>query len=65
VGRVREWIRRFNKVRIPGLITGKSPGRPNKFPEDVRYKVRAIISDAPCEYGILKSRWTLAEVLSL
>ena len=60
VGRVREWIRRFNKDRIPGLIAGKSPGRPKKFPECVRYEVRAIISDAPCEYGIPKSRWTLA-----
>jgi len=62
VGRVREWIRRFNKERIPGLIAKKSPGRPRKFLEDVRYQVRAIISDAPSEHGIPKSRWTLADI---
>ena len=62
VGRVREWIRRFNQDRISGLIAKKSSGRPRKFPEDVRDKVRAIISDAPSEYGIPKSRWTLADM---
>jgi transposase len=62
VGRVREWIRRFNKERLPGLIARKSPGRPRKFPMDVRSRVRAIISDAPCEYGISKSRWTLTDI---
>jgi len=29
---------------------------------DVRSRVRAIISDAPCEYGISKSRWTLTDI---
>jgi len=62
VGRVREWIRRFNKERIPGLVAKKSTGRPRKFSVDVRYHVRAIISDAPSEYGIPKSRWTLADI---
>ncbi len=62
VGRVREWIRRFNRERIPGLIAKKSPGRPRKFPDDVRDKVRAIISDAPSEHGIPKSRWTLRDI---
>jgi transposase len=64
VGRVREWIRRFNKERLAGLVAKKSPGRPRKFPADVRDKVRAIISDAPSEYGIPKSRWTLADMCS-
>jgi hypothetical protein len=59
---VREWIRRFNKERIPGLVARRSPGRPRKFPVDVPYRVRAIISDAPSEYGIPKSRWTLADI---
>ena len=62
VGRVREWIRRFNKERLPGLVARKSLGRPRKFPWYVRYQVRAIISDAPSEYGIPKSRWTLADM---
>jgi transposase len=62
VGRVGEWIRRFNKERIPGLIAKKSSGRPRKFSEGVRDTVRGIISDAPCEYGIPKSRWTLADM---
>ena len=61
-GRVREWIRRFNRERLAGLVARKSPGRPRKFPEDVRYQVRAIISDSPSEYGIPKSRWTLADI---
>jgi transposase len=62
VGRVREWIRRFNKERIPGLVAKKSPGRPRKFSEGVRYQVRAIISDSPSDYGIPKSRWTLSDM---
>ncbi len=62
VQRVREWIRRFNKERIPGLLAKKSSGRPRKFPEYIRYMVRAIISDAPEEYDIPKSRWTLADI---
>jgi transposase len=62
VGRVREWIRRFNKERIPGLVAKKSPGRPRKFSADARYQVRAIISDAPSEHGIPKSRWTLSDI---
>jgi transposase len=62
VGRVREWIRRFNQDRTVGLIAKKSPGRSRKFPGDVRDKVRAIISDSPSEYGIPKSRWTLADM---
>jgi len=62
VGRVREWIRRFNKERITGLVAKKSPGRKRKFPEYTRYMVRAIISDAPNEYDIPKSRWTLADI---
>jgi hypothetical protein len=49
VGRVREWIRRFNKERLPGLVARKSSGRPRKFPWYIRYLVRAIISDAPDE----------------
>jgi len=61
-GRVREWIRRFNKERITGLVVKKSTGRPRKFPENVRYEVRAIISDAPSEHGIPKNRWTLADI---
>ena len=61
VGRVREWIRRFNKERLPGLVARKSSGRPRKFPGNIRYLVRAIISDAPDEYDIPKSRWTLAD----
>jgi len=61
-GRVREWIRRFNRERLPGLVARKSPGRPRMFSADVRYQVRAIISDAPSEYGIPKSRWTLADI---
>ena len=61
-GIVREWIRRFNKERISGLVAKKSTGRPRKFPETVRYQVRAIISDAPDEYDIPKSRWTLADI---
>jgi len=61
VGRVREWIRRFNKERLPGLVARKSPGRPRKFPGNIRYLVRAIISDAPDEYDISKSRWTLTD----
>jgi transposase len=65
VGRVREWIRRFNKDRTPGLIAKKSPGRPRKFPDDVRDKVRAIISDAPSEHGIPKSRWTLTDICGI
>ena len=55
VGRVREWIRRFNKERLPGLVA-------RKFPENIRYQIRAIISDAPSEYGIPKSRWTLSDM---
>lgn len=62
VQRVREWIRRFNKERIPGLVAKKSSGRPREFPEYIRYMVRAIISDAPEEYDIPKSRWTLADI---
>ena len=62
VGRVREWIRRFNQDRISGLIARKSSGRTRKFSEGVRYRVRGIISDAPSEYGIPKSRWTLADI---
>ena len=62
MGRVREWIRRFNQERLPGLVARKAPGRPRKFPEDVRYLVRAIISDAPDEYDIPKSRWTLTDI---
>jgi transposase len=62
VGRVREWIRRFNKNRVLGLVSKKSPGRPRKFPWYIRYQVRAIISDTPCEYGIPKSRWTLSDM---
>ena len=65
VFRVREWIRRFNKERLAGLVARKSPGRPRKFPDDVRYQVRAIISDAPSEHGIPKSRWTLADICRL
>ncbi len=65
VVRVREWIRRFNKERIPGLVARRSTGRPRKFPVDVRYRVRAIISDAPSEYGIPKSRWTLADICGI
>ena len=62
VGRVREWIRRFNQQRIEGLVAKKSPGRPRKFPESVREKIRAIIGDAPEDYGINKSRWTLFDI---
>jgi transposase len=62
VSRVREWIRRFNKERLAGLVAKKSSGRPRKFPWYIRYQVRAIISDAPCEYGIPKSRWTLSDM---
>jgi transposase len=62
VGRVREWIRRFNKERLPGLVARKSSGRSRKFPGNIRYLVRAIISDAPDEYDIPKSRWTLTDI---
>jgi transposase len=61
IGRVRDWIRHFNKERLPGLAAKKSPGRPRKFP-DIRYQVRAIISHASSEHGIPKSRWTLADI---
>lgn len=64
-GRVREWIRRFNKERIPGLVAKKSTGRTRKFSDNVRYQVRAIISDAPSEHGIPKSRWTLADICEI
>jgi transposase len=62
VGRVREWIRRFNRHRIEGLIAKKSPGRPRQFKESVRDKIRAIVGDAPQDYGISKSRWTLSDI---
>ena len=61
-GRVREWIRRFNKERITGLVAKKSTGRTRKFSDNIRHQVRAIISDEPSEYGIPKSRWTLADI---
>lgn len=61
-GRVREWIRRFNKERIPGLVAKKSTGRTRKFSDNIRHQVRAIISDEPSEYEISKSRWTLADI---
>jgi transposase len=35
-GRVREWIRRFNRERLPGLVARKSPGRPREFPWYIR-----------------------------
>ena len=64
-GRVREWIRRFNKERIPGLVAKKSTGRTRKFSDNIRHQVRAIISDAPSEHGIPKSRWTLADMCEI
>ena len=60
--RVREWIRRFNRERLPGLVARKSPGRPREFPWYIRYLVLAIISDSPDEHGIPKSRWTLTDI---
>jgi len=39
VGRVREWIRRFNRERVSGLVARKSPGRPGGFPWYIRYLV--------------------------
>jgi transposase len=65
VGRVREWLRRFNQKRIAGLLAKKSPGRPRTFPEVSRYGIRAIISDSPSEYGIPKSRWTLKDICEI
>jgi transposase len=62
VGRVREWIRRFNQQRIEGLIAKKSPGRPRKFNDSVRDQIRAIVGDAPQDYGISTSRWTLSDI---
>ena len=59
VGRVREWIRRFNQERIPGLIARKSPGRTRKFPEGVRGRVRAIISDAPMVFPRAGGLWRI------
>jgi len=64
-GKVREWIRRFNKERIPGLVAKKSTGRTRKFSDNIRHQVRAIISDAPSEHGIPKSRWTLADMCEI
>jgi transposase len=65
VGRVRKWIRCFNHLRIEGLVAKKSPGRPWKFPAGVRAKIRALISDSPCDYGIDKSRWTLSDLCDI
>lgn len=64
-GRVREWIRRFNKERIPGLTAKKSTGRPRKFSDNIRHQVRAIISDEPSEHGIPRSRWALADMCDI
>lgn len=61
-GRVREWIRRFNKERLPGLVARKSSGRQGSSHGIYVTKSDAIISDAPSEYGIPKSRWTLADM---
>jgi transposase len=62
VERVRQWIHRFNQYRTAGLIAKKSTGRPRKFPQQIRDRLRALIGDCPMDYGTAKTRWTLTDV---
>jgi len=56
---VRDWLKRYKAVGLPGLSRKFSPGRPDKKRERVKERIKEILSKSPESYGYLDSVWTV------
>ena len=44
---LRDWVHRFNRHGVDGLIDGKSPGRPSKLSAEQKEELRQLVEAGP------------------
>lgn len=62
VGRVREWIKRFNAHGLPGLFDLPRSGRAREYSAAVALRVVAIATTPPAEMGMPVNTWSLSHL---
>jgi transposase len=60
--RVGEWLRRFDEERLDGLADAPRVGRPREISSLERHQVIATACQSPQEFGLVRTRWTLASL---
>ena len=59
-GVVCKWRSRFAELRIPGLADRPRTGRPPSLSAVDRHEIIAMACHSPADYGLERSRWTIA-----
>jgi transposase len=62
VGRVREWIARFNAHGLLGLFDLPRSGRAREYSADAALQVVAIATTPPAELGMAVNTWSLSHL---
>ncbi len=57
-GSVNRWLQWYDTMGIPGLLTGKAPGRAPKLTESQRAELGALVEDGPRVAGYSSGVWT-------
>ncbi len=56
---VRDWLKRYNKSGIKGLLRKYSPGRPDKKRSAVKEHIRKILVSSPVRHGCQDHVWSV------
>jgi transposase len=62
VGRVREWIERFNEYGLLGLFDQPRSGRPREYTAQQALQVVEVATTAPTELGAPLNTWSLSHL---
>jgi transposase len=62
VGRVREWIERFNASGLLGLFDLPRSGRPREYEAEAALRVVAIATTPPAQVGMPINTWSLSHL---
>lgn len=62
VGRVREWVNRFNRDGLLGLFDQPRSGRPREYDAGQALQVVEVATTAPVELGVPVNTWSLSHL---
>ena len=62
VGRVREWVKRFNRDGLLGLFDQPRSGRPREYDAEQALQVVEVATTAPTELSVPVNTWSLSHL---